>query len=100
MLKAADRRWEWRRWDGEWDEIVALDAKVVVLKSGYGVYWNETGNYVPSSRVRVRYTCPLLDPEGNRVWMEWRSGGAAQMPMLAQDMGHPEIAQRIRRAAG
>ena len=96
MLKAAERRWEWRRWDSEWVEIIALDAEIVVLKSGHGVYWNEKGDYVPSTRVQVRYTCPLVDPEGNQVWMPWRSG---HMPMLAQDMGHPEIAQKIREAA-
>lgn len=72
-----------------------MDADVVVLASGHGIAWHLDGGFLPDSRVRVRYTCPVRDPEGSLVPMPWKPGGLVR---LAQDMGRPDLAQEIRRA--
>ena len=89
------------RWNDEWVQVVALSANALVLATGEGVSWRRDPSLpleisaAPDSRVRLRYTCPVRDPEGTLVPMAWRPGGVVR---LAQDMGHPEIAEAIRRS--
>ena len=64
----------------------------------HGVSWCEPGTSLPCLRSKLRYTVPVRDPKGTLVPMEWRPAGVGKLPMLAQDMGHPEVAEGIRRA--
>lgn len=86
-----------------------MDAEVVVIReyaparegeavAQQGTRWCESGTSMPCLRARMRYTVPVRDPEGSLVPMEWRPAGVGKLPMLAQDMGHPELAGEIRRA--
>jgi len=104
MESPADRTWELLRWDGEWLEVIGMDDMVIVLASGEGMVWRR-GQHgmtprpaVPDERLRLRYTVPVRDPEGSLVPMAWRPASGAKLPILAQDMGKPELGQEIRRA--
>ncbi len=114
-MNPADRTWEFLRWNGEWIGISAMSATVIVLKSGEGFSWRRcapptcpdkrswrecadctrAGAWLPSTTVQVRYSVPIRDPEGSLVPMPWRKG---YLDGLAQDMGHPEVTDRIRNA--
>jgi len=96
-MKPAERTWE-ILWQDEWVVVVAMDACTIVLANGYGVGWEATpGSSLPHADLRTRYTVPIRDPEGNLVPMAWRPG-KRDLVMLAQDMGHVEVGEAIRRA--
>ena len=95
-MKPADRTWE-MFFLGEWVRIKAMGETLILLETGMGVLWaTEPGSSLPAPGIKTRYTVPVPDPEGSLVPMPWRAG-KPDLVMLAQDSGHPEVGEAIRR---
>lgn len=83
--RPATRFWQFRDWDGVWQDIVAMDATCVILGSGKGIQWDSTW-----LKGRLRYTVSFKG-----TWMAHKPG---DLVLLAEDMNHPEVAEQIRAA--
>ena len=85
------RIWEmW--WEEKWVPVHCMDTTTIVLRNGRGIAWraHRNGDYLPDSRIKLRYTVPYRGEN-----MPWRRG---EFDLLVQDMGLPQLMGEIRNA--
>jgi len=78
---------------GSWLPVVGMTYGEVLLAGDHVFRWHGTADEKPSPNVHLRYRVPVRGQP-----MAWRPGGPELLPLLAQDMGLPELMETIRAA--